>query len=118
MPNIKAHYFVSNIALHKKHPRDGGVLLAPVVAGIYDHSQAPEYSGRVDILSKFLLDGELAFYKVRTVARLDGRNEVEGWTWADNVQIKFDEPKMDGRFNLNYHDTVDVVIEASNGEDE
>lgn len=80
MPEIKAHYYIENITLHKKHPRDGGVVVHKGMRD-YDASQVVECIGhvKVDIISIFVMDGELAFTKIRTTNNLMG-DEVEGWT--------------------------------------
>lgn len=98
MPEVRAHYYIEGISLHTVHPAKGGVLL------VHDNSTLIAVDGRVrcDILDKYVpeYEGErpFCFLRVRAVHPLTGK-VMEGWTWKDNVHIKFEENLMDGRFN-------------------
>ena len=110
MAEIKGHYFIRSISLHTTHPSQGGVLLSFFKPdSSKDESKYIECGGRVacDITEKYVIDA-FVFAKVRFTHPLTSKVQ-EGWTWLDNVQLHFEQPKMDGRFNQVFRDEVKVT---------
>ena len=94
---IKAHYFIENISIDKRHPRDGfgeGRIPAdkdPNKVVCLGHCHC-------DILEAFSIEGELHFLRIRAYL-LPTNREVVGWTWSENVGVRYEEKQRDGRFN-------------------
>ena len=92
---IKAHYYIENCVIIKDHPDKWQYRNIP---SSEDPSKiACTGHNHCDILETYQ-ESLLVFVRVR-VYLMPNEKEVIGWTIKDNIDVKFDCPLKDGRFN-------------------